>query len=321
MSDTIDTSHDSLFDGTGARLEAAAGVARVSDDTLERLRLPRSVLKVSSPSAWTTAACETFTGLARAATTTPAARPRAASASTRDVDVDEVKSLAFWMTFKCAIIDLPFGGGKGGVQVRPQAAVAGRARAPHAAATSTRSADFIGPDRDIPAPDVYTERDGHGLDGRRVLVHRRGAGTAGCDHRQADRRSAAARAATTATAAAPSTCVAALRPKLGLPRRAARVAIQGFGNAGAQLADLLAGDGYRIVAVADSQGAVHNEDGLDVAALRQAEARERPSYRAGARASELDSRGAARARRRPARAGGARGRDHRGNADDVQAAW
>lgn len=110
------TTHTSLFDGTGARLEAAAGIADVSGETLERLRLPRSVLKVSIPVRMDDGTLRTLPGYRIRYDDTLGPTKGGVRFHPR-VNVDEVQSLAFWMTFKCAALDLPFGGAKGGVAV------------------------------------------------------------------------------------------------------------------------------------------------------------------------------------------------------------
>jgi glutamate dehydrogenase (NADP+) len=128
-------------------------------------------------------------------------------------------------------------------------------------------ADFIGPDVDVPAPDMYTNAMVMGwmLDEYSTIVRAFTPGVItgkpiplGGSHGR-----------DTATSDGAFDVLSTLRPKLDLPDTPT-VAIQGFGNAGAQLATLLANDGYRVVAVADSRRAVHNPDGLDVAAVRAA---------------------------------------------------
>jgi glutamate dehydrogenase (NADP+) len=191
------------------------------------------------------------------------------------VNVDEVQSLAFWMTCKCAALDLPFGGGKGGITVDPKelslAELERLARGYIAAI-----ADFIGPDTDVPAPDVYTNQMVMGwMASEYATIARRWVpdvitgkplalgGSLGRD---------------TATADGAFHVISTLLPRLrevgelaqGSDGEAPSVAIQGFGNAGARLAELFADGGYRVVAVSDSKRAIHDDEGLDVGALRAA---------------------------------------------------
>jgi len=191
------------------------------------------------------------------------------------VNVDEVQSLAFWMTCKCAALDLPFGGAKGGITVDPKElslAELERLSRGYIAAI----ADFIGPDVDIPAPDVYTNQMVMGwMASEYATIARRRVpdvitgkplalgGSLGRD---------------TATADGAFHVISTLLPKLREAGELAEsddgeapsVAVQGFGNAGARLAELFAESGYRVVAVSDSKTAIHSDDGLDVGALRKA---------------------------------------------------
>jgi len=268
----------SLFEGAGSRLEAAAAVAHVSDDTLERLRLPRSVLKVSVPVRMDDGSLRTFPGY-RVRYDATRGPTKGGIRFHPQVNADEVQALAFWMTFKCAALDLPFGGAKGGITVDPK-----ELSALELERLSRRYidaiADFIGPDLDIPAPDVATNElvMGWMADEYSTLLRRRApdvitgkpialGGILGRD---------------TATADGAFQVISTLMPKLaeagqvraagGDDGSAPSVAIQGFGNAGARLAELFAGNGYRVVAASDSTRAVYAEDGLDVAALRKAKA-------------------------------------------------
>jgi glutamate dehydrogenase (NADP+) len=256
----------SLFDGTGARLEAAAAVARVSDDTLEHLRLPDSVLKVSIPVRMDDGSLKTFPGYRVRYDSTLGPTKGGIRFHPR-VNVDEVQSLAFWMTFKCATLDLPFGGGKGGVTVDTKAlSLAELERLSRG--YIDQIADFIGPDVDVPAPDMYTNAMVMGwmLDRYSTIV--RAFTPAVITGKPIPLGGSHGR--DTATADGAFHVLSTLRPHLGLSADAPSVAIQGFGNAGAQLATLLAADGYRVVAVSDSKRAIHSADGLDVQAVRKA---------------------------------------------------
>ena len=269
---TAEDSSGSLFEGTGRRLQAAAEVAEVSADTLERLRLPKSVLKVSIPVRMDDGTLRSFPGYRVRYDDTLGPTKGGVRFHPR-VNVDEVQSLAFWMTFKCAALDLPFGGGKGGVTVdTKELSLAELERV--ARGYIDQIADFIGPDVDVPAPDMYTNAMVMGwmLDRYCTITRAFTPGVVtgkpiplgGSHGRQ------------TATADGAFHVLSALLPKLAeagdaKPREESpTVAIQGFGNAGAQLAKLLSEDGYRVVAAADSQVAVYNEDGLDVDALLDA---------------------------------------------------
>ncbi len=174
---------------------------------------------------------------------------------------DEVKSLAMWMTWKCALMGLPFGGAKGGVICDPKRLSVKELERMTRRYTSEIIND-IGPERDIPAPDVgtdgrvmawifdtYSMNKGHSVLG---VVTGKPLSVGGSLGREE------------ATARGALYCIQALSGKQGTRISDYSVAIQGFGNVGAHLARLLHAAGAKVVAVSDSQGGVHNPDGIDV---------------------------------------------------------
>jgi glutamate dehydrogenase (NAD(P)+) len=180
-----------------------------------------------------------------------------------DVTLDEVKSLAMWMTWKCSLMGLPFGGAKGGVVCNPKILSATELERMTRRYTSEIIND-IGPERDIPAPDVgtdgrvmawifdtYSMNKGHSVLG---VVTGKPLSVGGSLGR------------VEATARGALYCIQSLAGKQGKRTSEYSVAIQGFGNVGAHLARLLHGQGAKVVAVSDSQGGVHNPDGIDVPA-------------------------------------------------------
>jgi glutamate dehydrogenase (NADP+) len=181
---------------------------------------------------------------------------------------EEVETLAFWMTFKCAVMNLPYGGGKGAVQVDPRKLSKAEVERLSRAYIQAYSR-IIGPDRDIPAPDVYTNSMIMGwmadeyaqivgryepavITGKPIAL----GGSKGRDD---------------ATARGGYYLVNHLAEQLGL-EGSLRVAVQGFGNAGQHIARLLAADGNKIVAVSDSEGCVYSEHGLNLGLLMEAKA-------------------------------------------------
>ncbi|KAB0538942.1 Glu/Leu/Phe/Val family dehydrogenase [Pseudochrobactrum saccharolyticum] len=176
---------------------------------------------------------------------------------------EEVETLAFWMTFKCAVMNLPYGGGKGAIQVDPRKL--SKAELERLSRAYIQAfARILGPDRDIPAPDVYTNSMIMGwmadeysqmvgqsspavITGKPIAL----GGSLGRDD---------------ATARGGFYLVRHLAADLGLSEEL-HVTIQGFGNAGQHMAKLMTSDGHKIVAVSDSEGAVYCASGLDVAAL------------------------------------------------------
>jgi glutamate dehydrogenase (NADP+) len=255
----------SIFAEASARLDAAARIVEVSDDTLERLRLPKSVLKVSIPVRMDDGSLRTFPGY-RVRYDDSRGPTKGGIRFHPHVNADEVQALAFWMTFKCAALDLPFGGGKGGVTVDVKE-LSKLELERLARGYIDAVADVIGPDVDIPAPDVYTDElvmgwmvDEYATLQRRIVpgvITGKPVAMGGSLGR------------TSATADGAFDVIRTLHDKLELGD-APTVAVQGFGNAGSILAGLLAQDGYKVVAVSDSGGAIHDPGGLDVEAVRAA---------------------------------------------------
>jgi glutamate dehydrogenase (NAD(P)+) len=183
-----------------------------------------------------------------------------------DVTLDEVKALASWMTWKCACLDLPFGGGKGGVVVDPHLLSIGERERLTRRYTS-EILPVIGPDQDIPAPDVYTDPQTMAwiMD---TYSMTKGATTLGVvTGKPIALGGSKGRDKATARGVQFTLREACKARKMKLS--GARVAIQGYGNAGSHLAALLHAEGARIVAASDSQGGVQNPKGLDPAALEK----------------------------------------------------
>ncbi len=181
-----------------------------------------------------------------------------------NVTLDEVKALAMWMTWKCAVVNIPFGGAKGGITVDPKALSLGENERMTRRFTSEISI-ILGPDRDIPAPDVYTNSQtmawmmdtysmtkGYStlgvVTGKPLSV----GGSAGRNE---------------ATAEGCYVAIEEAAKRLGLPLKGATAAVQGFGNAGMHVARYLDDAGVRIVAVSDSQGGLYDKKGLTVDAV------------------------------------------------------
>jgi glutamate dehydrogenase (NAD(P)+) len=181
-------------------------------------------------------------------------------------DLDEVRALAMWMTWKCALVEVPFGGAKGGVTCDPGAMSFGEVNRLTRRFTTELQA-VIGPDCDIPAPDVgtnaqtmawimdtYSMHRGYSVPG---VVTGKPIGLGG------------SRGRSDATGQGVVFCIEHAARRIGLDLRGARVAVQGFGNVGEAAARLLADAGARVVAVTDVGGGVHRANGIDPRMLRR----------------------------------------------------
>lgn len=179
------------------------------------------------------------------------------------VTVEEVKALSAWMTWKTAVVDIPLGGGKGGVIVDPKT-LSARELESLSRAYARAIAPFIGPTTDVPAPDVSTDPRimGWMLDEYEQVTggHAPGVITG------KPLSIGGSRVREYATAQGAFYVIERLREKLALSKHPT-VAIQGFGNGGSFLASILARAGYQVVALADSKGTVYNSQGLDVTLL------------------------------------------------------
>ncbi|MEW9502023.1 Glu/Leu/Phe/Val family dehydrogenase [Jeotgalibacillus marinus] len=178
-----------------------------------------------------------------------------------DVNEEEVKALSMWMTLKCGIVDLPYGGGKGGIICDPRTMSIGEAERLSRAYVRAIS-QIVGPTKDIPAPDVYTnsqimawmmdeysridEFNSPGfITGKPIVL----GGSQGREK---------------ATAQGVTICIKEAAKKRGIDLKGARVVVQGFGNAGSFLAKFMHEAGAKVIAISDAHGAIHDPNGLDI---------------------------------------------------------
>ena len=223
------------FDHAADKLDLDDGMRRV-------LRVPQRELTVNFPVTMDDGSVRVFTGY-RVQHNVSRGPAKGGIRYHQDVSIDEVRALAMWMSWKCAVVNIPYGGGKGGVIVDPKKLsireVEGLTRR-----FTTELSPLIGPDRDIPAPDVNTNAQTMAWIMDTYSMHH-GYTISGRGHRQAHLPSAARWAATRPPRAARSSPCSAGRPRPASPLEGARVAIQGFGNAGSIAATLLAAEGAR----------------------------------------------------------------------------
>ncbi len=255
--------HQSIFDDAIGRLDEAFQHSDIDPEPVERLKHPKQVLEVSIPVRMDDGSLRVFTGY-RVRHDDTRGPTKGGMRYHPDVDLAEVKALAFWMTFKCAVVGIPYGGGKGGVIVNPKEL----SRLELERLTRgfiDQIADFIGPETDVPAPDVYTNQMimGWMMDEYSKITRKRTpavitgkpiplGGSLG-------RNDATGRGA--------YYCIKELERIKEWKPEDIRVAVQGFGNAGQHVARLLHADGYRIVAASDSRGGIYSEDGFGVPSL------------------------------------------------------
>jgi len=181
-----------------------------------------------------------------------------------DVNLDEVRALAAWMTWKCSVVDVPFGGGKGGVICDPRELSQGELERITRRYT-TGIMDILGPDRDVPAPDVNTNEQTMAWIMDTYSMHVRRTTTAIVTGKPL--LLGGSRGRTEATGRGVMLVTREAMKKLGLRPEQARVVVQGSGNVGGIGAMLLHREGYKIVSISDMYGSVLNEKGLDMPAV------------------------------------------------------
>ena len=245
------------------QFEAAAEKLHLSEDMREVLRQPKRELAVNFPVRLDNGRIKTYTGY-RVQHNVNRGPAKGGIRYGPDVTLDEVKALAMWMTWKCAVVGIPFGGAKGGVICDPkQMSPAELERLTRR--YTTEISIIIGPHSDIPAPDVNTNSQVMAWIMDTYSMHEGFSIPAVVTGKPLSIGGSEGRNDATATGVLFVTREAAKR--LGMPLRGARVSIQGYGNAGAIAARLFHNEGCKIVAVSDTRGGIYNESGLDPSAV------------------------------------------------------
>src|SRR5580692_11214106 len=252
-----------VWDMAQRQLDEVSKLIGLNDAIHQYLRVPKRVLEVSVPVRMDNGDFRMYAGY-RVQHNMSRGPGKGGIRFHPDVTLDEVKALAMWMTWKCALVNIPFGGAKGGVICDPKA-MSMQELENLTRRFTTEISIIIGPEKDIPAPDVYTTpqimawimdtysmQQGFSIPGVVTGKPISIGGSMGRDK-------ATARGCLYATDEA--------MVVLGKTIEGARVAIQGFGNAGMYAAQLMAERGYCVVAVSDSLGGVANERGLDIKGL------------------------------------------------------
>ncbi|MCU0228425.1 MAG: Glu/Leu/Phe/Val dehydrogenase [Bryobacterales bacterium] len=183
-----------------------------------------------------------------------------------DVSLDEVRALASWMTWKCAVVNIPFGGAKGGVICDPTIMSKGELERLTRRYTANLF-EFIGPELDVPAPDMNTNEQTMAWIMDTYSMHRRHTSTAVVTGKPLDLGGSRGRPEATGRGCMMVTDEALKH--FGLQPRETRVVIQGFGNVGGMAARLMQEAGYRIVSIVEWDAAVYNSNGLDVRKLME----------------------------------------------------
>lgn len=269
---------NSLLTDASRRLDRALKYVTISDDTAERLKAPKASLKVSIPVRMDDGSLRVFDGY-RVHFDDTRGPTKGGIRFHPQVSLDEVQSLAFWMTFKCAALNLPFGGAKGGITLNPkELSKAELERLSRGYIDAI--ANFIGPDTDIPAPDVYTNPMIMGWMMDQYSIIRQQRTPAVITGKPVALGGSLGRSTATGTGAfyvleAILTQLSLDQPSKGIKATPKTVAIQGFGNAGSVIARHLFEAGYIVVAVSDSHGGIFTPQGLDIPSIQKFKAETR----------------------------------------------
>src|SRR3954453_18290189 len=253
----------SIFNAMLQEFDGAARLLGLDPGIWKILTSPKRQITVSCPIQMDNGEIEVFTGY-RVQYNITFGPAKGGIRYHPDVSLDEVTALAAWMTWKCAVAHVPFGGGKGGIIVDPN-----RLSRRELVALTRRSiaeiGDAIGPEKDVPAPDVNTNDQIMAWIMDPYSMHVGHTATAVVTGKPIEMGGSLGRREATGRGVMIVTREAAKH--LGLEIRGARVAVKGFGNVGSVSSDLLSKIGAKIVAVTDWKGGVHNDKGLDITKL------------------------------------------------------
>jgi glutamate dehydrogenase (NAD(P)+) len=271
------------WESAAHRFDEAAENLRLDDGMRKVLRRPAMELTVNIPVVLDDGRVEVFTGY-RVQHSIARGPAKGGIRFAPDVSLDEVRALAAWMTWKCAVVNIPFGGGKGGIICEPHLMSDGELERMTRRYTA-EICEFIGPERDVPAPDVNTNEQTMAWIMDTYSMHQRHTVTAVVTGKPLELGGSLGRPEATGRGCMFVTMQALKR--FGIAPEATRVIIQGFGNVGGMAARLMSQQGFKIVGLVEFDGAVFNRHGLNIAAL-QKHRKDTGSIRGFADAEEVD---------------------------------
>ena len=260
MPQTVVPEEMNVYQNAEERFEVAANKLGLEQGVYRYLKYPDKEITLYIPVGMDNGQLEVFTGY-RVLHSTVRGPGKGGIRFAPDVSLDEVRALAAWMTWKCAVVDIPFGGAKGGIICDPRKLSRGELERLTRRYTAELS-DWLGPERDVPAPDVGTNEQTMAWVMDTYSMHTRQATTAVVTGKPIEL--GGSRGRREATGRGVMICVDKSMAKLGMKKESTRVIIQGFGNVGSLAAELMQNAGYKIIGLADIGGGLYNEKGLDV---------------------------------------------------------
>jgi glutamate dehydrogenase (NAD(P)+) len=257
--------HDELnvYKSAEARFELAAQKLGLEEGIYRYLKYPSKEITVYVPVALDSGKLEVFIGY-RVLHSSVRGPGKGGIRFAPDVSLDEVRALAAWMTWKCAVVNIPFGGAKGGVICDPSKLSKTELERITRRYTAELS-EWFGPERDVPAPDIGTNDQTMAWVMDTYSMHVRQATTAVVTGKPLELGGSQGRKE--ATGRGLMMCCNNALTKLKMKRDGCRVIIQGFGNVGSQAAILMHQAGYKIIGVADIHGGLYNDKGFDIPKL------------------------------------------------------
>jgi glutamate dehydrogenase (NAD(P)+) len=251
------------WEAQAARFDFAARKLNLDEGLWRVLRYPSREIIVHFPVGMDDGRIEVFTGY-RVLHSQARGPGKGGIRYAPDVTLDEVRALASWMTWKCAVVNIPFGGAKGGVICDPKKMSQGELERMTRRYTA-ELIEFLGPEKDVPAPDVNTNEQTMAWIMDTYSMHMRQTVTAVVTGKPLTIGGSHGRREATGRGIA-KVCDEALR-YLNLPREGCRVIIQGFGNVGSNAAHLMQERGYRVIGIGEVDGGLFNAAGINIEAL------------------------------------------------------
>ena len=251
------------WEAQAARFDLAAHKLNLDEGIWKVLRYPNRELILHIPVAMDNGQLEVFTGF-RVQHSIARGPSKGGIRYAPDVTLDEMRALASWMTWKCAVVNIPFGGAKGGVICDPHKMSMGELERMTRRYTA-ELVEFIGPEKDVPAPDVNTNEQIMAWMMDTYSMHMRQTVTAVVTGKPIN--IGGSRGRREATGRGIMIVVDEAVKRLGLTPESSRVIIQGFGNVGSNAARLMADAGYKITGILEVTGGLYNKNGIDIEAL------------------------------------------------------
>jgi glutamate dehydrogenase (NAD(P)+) len=259
------------WESQSARFDLAAQKLNLDEGIWKVLRYPSREVIVHIPVMLDNGKLEVFTGF-RVQHSIARGPSKGGIRYAPDVTLDEVRALASWMTWKCAVVNIPFGGAKGGVICDPHKMSMGELERMTRRYTA-ELIEFIGPEKDVPAPDVNTNEQIMAWMMDTYSMHMRQTVTAVVTGKPINMGGSRGRREATGRGIM-IVCDEAIK-KLGLSRDRTRVVVQGFGNVGSNAALLMHEARYKVIGIAEVDGGIYNKNGIDLVALTEYRQRNR----------------------------------------------